>query len=111
MPLAWGMDLATQVAELRAAGSTVETVFPDAGAGDVFGANALDPSTGFLPNSGTIRSFRCPKSRLDSCFIRRHAPDVLVRMSYFKLTHLQSRALIRRAAARLRQPSEEKVCT
>jgi NTE family protein len=45
MPLAWGMDLATQVAELRAAGSTVETVFPDAGAGDVFGANALDPST------------------------------------------------------------------
>jgi NTE family protein len=45
MPLQWGMDLATQVAELRAAGSAVETVFPDAGAGDVFGANALDPST------------------------------------------------------------------
>jgi NTE family protein len=45
MPLEWGMDLATQVAELRAAGSTVETVFPDAGAGDVFGANALDLST------------------------------------------------------------------
>ena len=45
MPLEWGMDLATQVAELRAAGSTVETVFPDAGAGDVFDANALDPST------------------------------------------------------------------
>ncbi|GAA2747204.1 patatin-like phospholipase family protein [Terrabacter aerolatus] len=45
MPLAWGMDLATQVAELRSGGSTVETVFPDAGAGDVFGANALDPST------------------------------------------------------------------
>ena len=45
MPLEWGMDLATQVAELRAGGSTVETVFPDAGAGDVFDANALDPST------------------------------------------------------------------
>lgn len=45
MPREWGMDLATQVAELRAAGSTVETVFPDAGAGDVFDANALDPST------------------------------------------------------------------
>ncbi len=45
MPLAWGMDLATQVDELRAGGSTVETVFPDAGAGDVFDANALDPST------------------------------------------------------------------
>lgn len=44
-PLEWGMDLATQVDELRASGSTVETVFPDAGAGDVFNANALDPST------------------------------------------------------------------
>ncbi len=45
MPLEWGMDLATQVGELRAAGSRVETVFPDGGAGDVFDANALDPST------------------------------------------------------------------
>jgi NTE family protein len=45
MPAEWGMDLATQVNELRAGGSTVETVFPDAGAGDVFDANALDPST------------------------------------------------------------------
>jgi NTE family protein len=45
MPRGWGMDLATQVAELRAAGSRVETVFPDARAGDVFDANALDPST------------------------------------------------------------------
>jgi NTE family protein len=45
MPLAWGMDLAAQVGELRAAGSVVETVFPDAGAGDVFDANALDTST------------------------------------------------------------------
>lgn len=41
----WGMDLATQVEELRAGGSRVETVFPDSGAGDVFGANALAPST------------------------------------------------------------------
>jgi NTE family protein len=45
MPPGWGMDLATQVSELRAGGSTVETVFPDGGAGDVFDANALDPST------------------------------------------------------------------
>ena len=45
MPLGWGMDLATQVAELRAGGSTVETLFPDAGAGEVFDANALDPAT------------------------------------------------------------------
>ena len=39
------MDLATQVDELRAGGSRVETVFPDGGAGDVFDANASDPST------------------------------------------------------------------
>ena len=45
MPREWGMDLATQVGELRAGGSRVETVFPDAGAGDVFDANALDPYT------------------------------------------------------------------
>ncbi|SES49653.1 NTE family protein [Pedococcus cremeus] len=45
MPLEWGMDLATQVDELRAGGSRVETVFPDGGAGDVFDADALDPST------------------------------------------------------------------
>ena len=45
MPLEWGMDLATQVDELHAGGSSVETVFPDGGAGDVFDANALDPST------------------------------------------------------------------
>ncbi len=45
MPLEWGMDLATQVSELRAGGSRVERVFPDGGAGDAFNANALDPST------------------------------------------------------------------
>jgi NTE family protein len=44
-PLDWGMDLATQIDELRAGGSRVETVFPDGGSGDVFNANALDPST------------------------------------------------------------------
>ena len=35
MPPAWGMDLETQVKELRAAGSRVETVFPDRGCGEV----------------------------------------------------------------------------
>jgi NTE family protein len=45
MPPEWGMDLATQVEELRAGGSRVETVFPDGGAGEVFDANALDPAT------------------------------------------------------------------
>ena len=45
MPPEWGMDLATQAGELRAGGSRVGIVFPDGGAGDVFDANALDPST------------------------------------------------------------------
>jgi NTE family protein len=45
MPPEWGMDLATQVDELRAGGSRVETIFPAGGAGAVFDANALDPST------------------------------------------------------------------
>lgn len=45
MPLEWGMDLAAQVAELREGGSRVEIVVPDAAAGDVFNANAMDPST------------------------------------------------------------------
>ena len=45
MPLEWGMDLATQVDELRAGGSRVETVFPDGDTGNVFDANASDPST------------------------------------------------------------------
>jgi NTE family protein len=45
MPLEWRMDLASQVDDLRASGSRVETIFPDAGAGEVFDANALDPAT------------------------------------------------------------------
>jgi NTE family protein len=45
MPREWGMDLATQVSELRAGGSRVETVFPNSSAGDVFNARAMDPST------------------------------------------------------------------
>ncbi len=44
-PVEWGMDVATQADELRAGGSAVEIVFPDAAAGDVFNANAADPST------------------------------------------------------------------
>ncbi|ROS27889.1 patatin-like phospholipase family protein [Cellulomonas sp. PhB150] len=44
-PLAWRTDLAAQVAELRAGGSSVEVVVPDASAGDVFDARAMDPST------------------------------------------------------------------
>ncbi len=44
-PPAWGMDLATQVRELSAAGSRVETVFPDGRSLRAFGAGMMDPST------------------------------------------------------------------
>ena len=44
-PLEWGMQLAAQVEELRAAGSRVETVFPDDGSVAAFGTNMMDPST------------------------------------------------------------------
>jgi NTE family protein len=43
-PLEWGMDLSTQVDELRAGGSRVETVFPDSSSEHMFGANAMDVS-------------------------------------------------------------------
>jgi NTE family protein len=44
-PLEWGMQLAAQVDELRAGGSRVETIFPDADSLTAFGANMMDPST------------------------------------------------------------------
>jgi NTE family protein len=43
-PLGWGMHLATQVDELRARGSRVETIFPDSNSEHMFGANAMDLS-------------------------------------------------------------------
>jgi NTE family protein len=43
-PLDWGLQLATQVDELRALGSRVETIFPDSDSEHMFGANAMDPS-------------------------------------------------------------------
>jgi len=43
-PLAWGLDLATQVDELRVRGSRVEAIFPDSDSEHLFGANAMDPS-------------------------------------------------------------------
>ena len=43
-PVDWGMHLATQVDELRARGSRVETIFPDSDSEHMFGANAMDPS-------------------------------------------------------------------
>ena len=43
-PVGWGMDLRTQVDELRVSGSRVETIFPDSEATHMFGANAMDPS-------------------------------------------------------------------
>ena len=46
-PLDWGMQLATQVEELRARGSRVETIFPDSNSRDIFavGGNVMDLST------------------------------------------------------------------
>lgn len=41
-PLEWGMQLAAQVDELRAGGSDVETIFPDADALAAFGDNMMD---------------------------------------------------------------------
>lgn len=43
-PLDWGMHLTTQVDELRARGSRVETIFPDSNSEHMFGANAMDLS-------------------------------------------------------------------
>ncbi|MGH3440237.1 MAG: patatin-like phospholipase family protein, partial [Sciscionella sp.] len=43
-PLGWGMHLTTQVDELRARGSRVETIFPDSNSEHMFGANAMDLS-------------------------------------------------------------------
>jgi NTE family protein len=44
-PLEWGMQLATQVDELRADGSRVETILPDSESRNAFGSNLMDPST------------------------------------------------------------------
>jgi len=43
-PLEWGMQLAAQVDELRAGGSRVETIFPDADSLTAFGDNMMDRS-------------------------------------------------------------------
>lgn len=43
-PLEWEMHLAAQVSELRAGGSSVETIFPEADAERLFGPNAMDPA-------------------------------------------------------------------
>ena len=43
-PPNWGMHLATQVDDLRARGSSVETIFPDPDSEHMFGANAMDLS-------------------------------------------------------------------
>jgi NTE family protein len=44
-PPEWGMQLAAQVDELRAHGSSVETIFPDSNSIHAFGVNMMDPST------------------------------------------------------------------
>ncbi|MFE7228304.1 patatin-like phospholipase family protein [Nocardioides sp. NPDC057577] len=44
-PAAWGSELAVQVQELRAGGSRVESILPDADSLEAFGENMMDPST------------------------------------------------------------------
>ncbi len=44
-PVEWGMHLITQVDELRAHGSSVETIFPDSASLAAFGDNVMDLST------------------------------------------------------------------
>jgi len=44
-PVQWGTHLATQVEQLRARGSRVETVFPDRDSRAAFGDNMMDQST------------------------------------------------------------------
>ena len=43
-PVDWGMHLGTQIDELRAGGSRVETVFPGSSSEHMFGANSMDLS-------------------------------------------------------------------
>jgi len=43
-PASWGLHLDTQLDELRAGGSRVETIAPDPGAEHLFGVQAMDPS-------------------------------------------------------------------
>ena len=44
-PLEWGMQLAVQVDELRASGSSVETILPDSDSRNAFGSNLMDLAT------------------------------------------------------------------
>ena len=44
-PLSWGMQLAAQADDLRASGSSVESILPDADSLDAFGTNLMDLST------------------------------------------------------------------
>lgn len=41
-PATWGLDLATQVRDLRDGGSRVETIFPDSASEHMFGTNAMN---------------------------------------------------------------------
>jgi NTE family protein len=44
VPAEWGVHLATQVEELRAGGSRVETIFPNSASEHLFGVNGMDLS-------------------------------------------------------------------
>ncbi len=45
LPLEWGLDLAHQIEDLRAQGSLVEVINPDAASAEAFGDNMMNPAT------------------------------------------------------------------
>jgi NTE family protein len=45
LPLEWRLDLAHQIDDLRALGSSVETIHPDAASLEAFGDNMMNPAT------------------------------------------------------------------
>ncbi len=56
VPQEWGTHLATQVDELRAADSVVETIYPDSEAEYLFGVNGMDSVAATAGRSGGVRA-------------------------------------------------------
>lgn len=62
MPVDWGTPLATQVDELGAGGSSVETIFPARDSEHLFGANGMDLS---LRPAAAEAGYRQGRARAD----------------------------------------------
>ncbi|GGR39437.1 NTE family protein [Nocardioides luteus] len=69
-PAGWHSDLATQVEELRGAGSDVETLLPDAGSREAFGENMMDFSTRPVAARAGHRQGHDISGRLAACWRR-----------------------------------------